>query len=632
LEDELNRNVRMREELSQLAKQTVKESVDTLNFSANQEQSLQAQLEQSDPAFYQKKSLLQQDIQAANERVKLWMQQLASDASAVAGRANAREQQKALSDLQQQLQQIVNQSAPAAVTLPLADLQKIAENMAQNLQTADKQFDALADQLEAGSDQPIHANDQELRNRRREMQDWQRRSLLQQSRGAQAIERSHEQRLRQADNARRNAASLLQNAERQLTELEKKAEKQPDSESLKRQVADAQKQVQAMRNDLSLAEVRQQSVKTRHERAKQTQVDYASRKADDLESINPTAELASRLSQNAAETSRAIADELNSALTDSGWMQQLAAAQSQLQSSGQTQQRVEQAVDGVAENLRRASRHEERLEHPVMAENIAAQAARVAQTGEQEVHKAAEQLAAAANAASEKVAADAIQRATADASLAARGAVNDAEAGLRNRVRELAQVLEQTGTENAKPADAELPLPAAPSVPLDPKMLARMLDELDRQVSEAASNQPQEPSESQNQAPGQNGQPQEDNNQASAQQSSPSSKQRGAQSASMQEAARQVSQQLNQQRSQNRQSTASSRMSSNSADTKPQPPSAVRVLDVDRRAGEDWGKLREQAAEETLESARQSIAPQYRQSVETYFRVLSERGQRGGKP
>ena len=166
---------------------------------------------------------------------------------------------------------------------------------------------------------------------------------------------------------------------------------------------------------------------------------------------------------------------------------------------------------------------------------------------------------------------------------------------------------------------------------LDPKMLARMLDELDRAMSDEGQK-----GEDANQPPSsqsaQNGKSEDDNNQNSSQQSSPDGKQSAAQMASMQEAARQLAEQMNRQRSQGRQSTAASRMTSNSADTKAAPPSAVRVLDVDRRSGEDWGKLREQSAEDTVESTRQTVAPQYRQSVETYFRVLSERGHRSGQP
>jgi hypothetical protein len=164
-------------------------------------------------------------------------------------------------------------------------------------------------------------------------------------------------------------------------------------------------------------------------------------------------------------------------------------------------------------------------------------------------------------------------------------------------------------------------------------MMARMLDELDRAMTDGGQ-QGEDPNQapSQSSQDSQNGQPTDDNNQNSSQQNSGDGKQSAAQMASMQEAAQQLAQQMNQQRAQGRQSTAASRMSSNSADTKPAPPSAVRVLDVDRRSSDDWGKLREQSAEDTVESSRQTVAPQYRQSVETYFRVLSERGHRSVQP
>ena len=223
-------------------------------------------------------------------------------------------------------------------------------------------------------------------------------------------------------------------------------------------------------------------------------------------------------------------------------------------------------------------------------------------------------------------------RAPAEESLAARGAVGQAETELRHRVDDLKKMLEKPKVDETAGEDKEPPMEGKTSVPLDPKMLARMLDELDRQMSEAASQESQEGEKGQSEQPSEAGKSQDDNNQSNSQKGSPNGKKQGSKTASMQEAAQQLAQEMNRQRAQGRQSTAASRMSSNSADTKAAPPSAVRVLSVDRRTGNDWGKLREQAADQTVESARQTIAPQYRQSVETYFRVLSERGQKINQP
>ncbi|MFN3483996.1 MAG: hypothetical protein ACK44W_00695, partial [Planctomycetota bacterium] len=44
-----------------------------------------------------------------------------------------------------------------------------------------------------------------------------------------------------------------------------------------------------------------------------------------------------------------------------------------------------------------------------------------------------------------------------------------------------------------------------------------------------------------------------------------------------------------------------------------------------RRPGGEWGRLRALRAENILESRREAVPAEYRDMVETYFRVLSER-------
>ncbi len=632
LENELSRNPRMREELSDIAKKALDESVQALSFSADQERNLQSELEQSDPAYAARKQLLQQDIQAANERMHQWMQQLTGDASTVAGRANARPQQQRLMEMQQQLQQTIADASAAHGSLPLEDLQKVADAVVKSLEDAKSNFGQVAQELKPSSDAAVHASEQELKNRKREMEDWERRMLQQQARGAQAIERSHEQRVRQANNATRNADSLKRTAERARDDAAKAAKDKPEDKGLQQRLLEAERQVSRLTREAQVLTSREEALKERLAKAKQTQQEMTARKPADLNGKNPTGELATRLADSASQTSQTIADELKQALADTGWKQELSVSAQQLAWGQRQQDRVEQNVGEVAGNLDRAARHEQRLDHPRAAERISQQSAEVKHAKEQEVRDATEQIANAAQQAKlrgeENAQSPEIKdMATPEASLAARGAVSAAESELRDRVRDLKEMLGQAPPEEAESAsnDPSMEAAAQPSVPIDPKMLARMLDELDRQMSDAASQQSPPPDQSQQASSNETSQPQ-DNNQQSSQQASPQGHKKGSKTSSMQEASRQLAEQMNRQRSQGKQSSSSSRMTGNMADTKAAPPTAVRVLSVDRRSGEDWGKLREQAADQTIESARQSIAPQYRNSVETYFRVLSERG------
>jgi hypothetical protein len=48
------------------------------------------------------------------------------------------------------------------------------------------------------------------------------------------------------------------------------------------------------------------------------------------------------------------------------------------------------------------------------------------------------------------------------------------------------------------------------------------------------------------------------------------------------------------------------------------------LVDPNRVDARGWSKLRQQAAEESTESTRESVAPGYRQQVEAYFRAVAE--------
>lgn len=50
------------------------------------------------------------------------------------------------------------------------------------------------------------------------------------------------------------------------------------------------------------------------------------------------------------------------------------------------------------------------------------------------------------------------------------------------------------------------------------------------------------------------------------------------------------------------------------------------VIEVQRSEEAEWGKLREQSAEELAKGKSEKVSEEYRKSVETYFRVLAERG------
>jgi hypothetical protein len=47
--------------------------------------------------------------------------------------------------------------------------------------------------------------------------------------------------------------------------------------------------------------------------------------------------------------------------------------------------------------------------------------------------------------------------------------------------------------------------------------------------------------------------------------------------------------------------------------------------DVSRQDDADWGRLRDQSAEDVTEGSREGVSAEYRRRVETYFRIIAER-------
>ena len=136
--------------------------------------------------------------------------------------------------------------------------------------------------------------------------------------------------------------------------------------------------------------------------------------------------------------------------------------------------------------------------------------------------------------------------------------------------------------------------------------LAQTLDELDRQLAaaQAAQNGQQQAG---SQQPGQ--QPLSQAQAAQAQQARLAASRRQAQQQALRSLAQSASQ---------------------PADGFSEPPEAqpFEVSRVNRVENTNWGRLRGQAAEDVARGRGEQISEAYRKSVETYFRVLSERSRK----
>jgi hypothetical protein len=144
------------------------------------------------------------------------------------------------------------------------------------------------------------------------------------------------------------------------------------------------------------------------------------------------------------------------------------------------------------------------------------------------------------------------------------------------------------------------------------RQLARTLDELDRQLAAAQAAQQAQASGQSQQAAVQPPGAQQPLSQAQAAQ---------AQQARLAAARRQAQQQAVRSLAQSAQQ---------SADGFSEPPEAqpFDVARVNRTENANWGRLRGQAAEDVARGRGEPIPEAWRKSVETYFRVLSERSRK----
>ena len=182
-----------------------------------------------------------------------------------------------------------------------------------------------------------------------------------------------------------------------------------------------------------------------------------------------------------------------------------------------------------------------------------------------------------------------------------------AEAAISESADAVRQALSPSRSANAGQPQPNTGQPTESDSPLTPQQMAQMLDELDRQLNGQSSLGAQD-----NNQPGQAG---------NSAQPAPST---------LAEAARRLAASM----SQSRQPTAPNANADigmategQLADVNPQPPVPVRILDLERLDGE-WGALREQSAEEMIETRRDALSAQVRRQVEAYFRVLSEKSQK----
>lgn len=652
LSDELKRNQRMRQELSEIATQAIQDAQRSLAQQAQREHQLRQDLERLDPRRLSQKQELEETIRTAVDSaaaVQRAMLHAAKQSTARLGNLpeelaeQAQQIQQQLAAASQQLQAAADAATatrPAEQEL-LAELRQRAQQLHDELEQAVQTLEHSEQLLRLLREDPAVAlTDDRQRAEQRDMQNLQR-----QTRDTLAgAARSHQNRLSQAATGAEEQAQRvrrqLQQAQEQLQAAEKRLEQRPDDEQLQHQRDRAAVRVERENQRLTHAQADLQRRRQALEQARGRLAEIARTPLTPMESNRPAAELAELMQQRARTQLQQEQAALAATLTAAEQPPALRAEAEPLAAGQRVQQEVQGEVQRAAENLQRAARHQERIGDADGAELLASSAAAVQSIAEQEV---AEASAAIAQAAEQAAAAEV---AAADAELPAQ-TLGAAEQAIAAQAAALQQVLGGPAGEGAT-RDRQAGDPRAAAA----QQMARTLDELDRSLNQSRSNrQDNPPAEGAQPAdePGEgepnneSGQPNEQPGEGQA--PGEGQGQPGASSPTLEAEARRQMQQLALQRmlpgegqpgegqagTSPGQPQAGQPGEDQSAESGPgsrgRDAAAFQLPEIAAEQDGDWGRLRVLQSEDTSVQRRVEVSPEFRQQIQAYFRAIAERAQ-----
>ena len=658
LEQELQTDQPMQSAMSDIAKAAAERALEDLQQAAQKQQELTNALEDSDAELKARKQLLAHDLNAARTQARDMMQNLVQEANNAARQAKQPESAETLQDAADKLSAATENAKPASGE-SMESMRQKAKEFSEALENAGQKLAKAQQDLQKAQDERIHDNGADLNNRRRETRDRQVRTK-------QTDERQLRQAESQASAARRQAEQQAQQAKRQtdqqqrnLDQLNRRAEKSNNPDAMAAQQERQQNQVAAAESRQQAAEQLAERMKQREQQAKKQLEQSRARPDAKLESENPAAEFAGDLLEQAQERTEGLAKNLGEWAQ---WEQPAAeASANQLASSARKQGGVQGEVEQAADDLARAGRHEERLDNQESGEALAAVAGQADEAAESALGDAQQAMQDAAAQAMASPSQQASSSQTSDAQQAGQSG----EAAIRDTAESLEQLLAQqsarsqgqsegaqgdsqqqgqnsaaqtpsqaqnspqsqsanqpssqnaqnsTASSNSQdpqsgsPPKSNSPNPSAnsPFANLSPQEKAQLLDELDRQMSQADANLGQQDNNSQNPM------------QSSAQMPP----------GTLAQAAKQLAMQLSRSQAmpQNQPTpNADLGMATEStlANVDPQGPVDVSVARV-RRVDGNWGKLRDQKSEGAIETKRSTLAPHIQAQVDAYFRSVAK--------
>ena len=685
LEKELETNPEMQEALAEIASNLAEQTKESLEFAAERERSQRTALEQSDPTFQPRKQQFQQELAMAIEQADRVARRLAQEAQSQAASAGKQDRQNQLQQAAQEIKQSADQARTANGQSPMNELAQAAQQLQQALQNVQPKLQDVAQGLAGAAQEKKFEDDAKRQQAKAQLEKAQKQWQDQDVQSLAQVAKTREQQAQAAQRVATQAQQQMDQSQQRKDNAKAQLDKQPQSDGLQQQLRAAEADLAEKQAIKQVADALKQQADQRVTQAAQ-QRDQAATPQGALDSQNPNAELAARLTQQAATRTSDLSNSLNQMLNEAGWKDQLQAAQSQLASSAQQQNAIRETVADAARDLDRAAAHQERLNAMETAKQLADAAQRVGATAQQEPKTAQSQLEAASQSSeAQSVAKKAstamsqgVQQALQNAQNAVQQRANELESMLAAQQAESAQnqkspveSANQSGQPQGNPdANAPNPTPSNSTTPPGNNPTSNNPGSLAQSSQSASSNSPS--SQNANANNNQEG----ESNSNSQDQSAPLSPQEMAQlldeldrqlrspegnvpadslaqsqsqngqplQNSLQKSAQDIAQQLQSMRPANEGETAdamvpvmmnasTAKVSKGILVPNPNGSGAVKVLATDEMDSEPigaWSRLREKKSEEVVEGQREKVASRYRRQVENYFKNLSERSRTTG--
>ena len=637
LESQLKDNKVMQNELSEIASRAMDSALNKLRRASDQEDVLRRSLERSDPAIAELKKRMNTSARAAALRIAgLDAANMdASQRSGDLGRDNSIRQK--LDAVRKKLQQAMTdaQSTGGDQAL-LSEISDITSRLAADLKdTSDMIRQAREDIAnDAGKNQPLDGVEHAAQ-RLRQIDNARRNSLIRSATNEQRVWSS----------AVRETGPRLQQAQRKQRAAKDAIRKLEQKNSAKDPEDPFQDQLQAANQKLNDANRAVDEIRKTKEFASDM-VDESAKRIRQVRIEKPTSpDPKNLINDDVARTLDATANELDSITKQIARWQPggedpptLTASTDESSRLVESQYDVQIDVADAGEDIRRAGRHEQRLEKP----ELAAAVQEVADTVTEQTVPATEKARRSLEHASE----DAAKSADANGDLQAAAEQIDRTAGLLQTLLG-GQPDRQTDRQPDRQTAQGPPGDSDESQSLSEeqsRQLAKTLDELDRAMLSSKSPQPAQPPSQQDPQESQSDSASSDST-ASSQGQPPSDAQasgtppQSAGEASPTLASMLEGERQNAARQRRGQKPPSSRSNDSKSNKQGEDPSegTSSIADMNdppldaadiERVGDDWGKLRQQAPEDVLQSEWSTVAPQYRREVSAYFRAIAERSVR----